>query len=316
MTTRDLSIAIVGAGIAGVSCAETLRTAGHAVTLFDRGRGAGGRMATRRVASAAGAVAFDHGAQYFTARDESFAAAVAEWQTSGIVAPWPDAGDDAWVGTPGLSAVVKAMTEPLAVEWNARVECLRRIDRSWFLDPVADNPFDAVVVAIPAEQAAPLLVAHDPAMAAMAQACPSAPCWTAMVAFGEPIAIAADIVRHAGIIGWAARNSAKPGRGGTEAWVIQATADWSREHLEDDAASVVDALLAALAAQATRALPPPVIRIGHRWRYARVATTRNGTLWNQAMRIGAVGDWLLASRIESAWLSGRRLAERILAGDR
>jgi predicted NAD/FAD-dependent oxidoreductase len=162
-----------------------------------------------------------------------------------------------------------------------------------------------------------LLVAHDPAMAAMAQACPSAPCWTAMVAFDEPIAIAEDIIRDAGIIGWAARNSAKPGRGGTEAWVIQATADWSREHLEDDASSVVDALLSALTTKATQMLPAPVIRIGHRWRYARAkATQQHGALWNDAARIGAVGDWLLAPRIESAWLSGRMLAERILTVDR
>lgn len=316
MKTRGMSIGIVGAGIAGVSCAETLRAAGHAVKLFDKGRGAGGRMATRRVAAPSGEIAFDHGAQYFTARDTRFAATVAEWEASGIVAPWPDAGDDAWVGTPGMNAVVKAISEQLPVEWNARVDCLRRSDGAWFLDPVADEPFDAVIVAVPAEQAAPLLVAHDPAMAAMAQACPSAPCWTAMVAFAEPIGIAQDIVRDAGIIGWAARNSAKPGRGGTEAWVIQATADWSRAHLEDDAASVVDALLAALAAEATQALPTPIVRIGHRWRYARVATTRHGTLWNETLGIGAVGDWLLAPRIESAWLSGRMLADRILSAVR
>ena len=173
-----------------------------------------------------------------------------------------------------------------------------------------------MIVATPAEQAAPLLVAHDPAMAAMAQASPSAPCWTAMVAFAERIAIPQDIVRDAGIIGWAARNSAKPGRSGTEAWVIQATADWSRDHLEDDASDVVDALLAALASQAREALPVPVVRIGHRWRYARARATQHGSLWNDAARIGAVGDWLLAPRVESAWLSGRMLADRIIATPR
>lgn len=137
-----------------------------------------------------------------------------------------------------------------------------------------------------------------------------------MVAFDEPVGLVEDIIRDVGIIGWAARNSAKPGRGATEAWVIQATADWSREHLEDEEAKVVDALLAALATKATRALPKPVVRIGHRWRYARVKAAPHGALWNDAMRIGAVGDWLLAPRVESAWRSGRMLAERILAAGR
>lgn len=316
MKTEGLKIGIVGAGIAGLSCAEMLAAAGHAVTVFDKGRGAGGRMATRRVPTPSGDVAFDHGAQYFTARDPRFSAAVTGWQASGLVSPWPSAGDDAWVGTPGMSAVVKALSRPLAVHWNSRVDAIRRVDRSWLLDSVADDPFDAVIVATPAEQAAPLLVAHDPAMAAMAQGCPSAPCWTVMVAFAERIAIPGDIIRDAGIIGWAARNSAKPGRGSIEAWVIQATADWSRNHLEDGETSVVDALLSALAAEATEALPVPVVRIGHRWRYARAKAAHHGSLWNEATRIGAVGDWLLAPRIESAWLSGRMLADRIISAGR
>lgn len=306
-----MKIAIVGAGIAGLSCADALTLQGHSVVLFDKGRGPGGRMATRRVTHPNGDVAFDHGAQYFTARDPAFVAAVARWRASGAVAMWPSAGDDAWVGTPGMSAVVKAIADPLDVRWNMRVDAIRRIGVSWTLDPVSQEAFDAVVIAVPAEQAVSLLAAHDPAMAAMAQACRSAPCWTAMVAFDERIAIAADIIRDAAILAWAARNTAKPGRGPTEAWVLQATPAWSREHLEDDEATVVDALLTALAVETDTILPEPTIRIGHRWRYARAAATNRGALWNAETRTGAIGDWLIGPRVESAWMSGRMLADRI-----
>ncbi|WP_010163027.1 NAD(P)/FAD-dependent oxidoreductase [Sphingomonas sp. PAMC 26617] len=306
-----MKIAIVGAGIAGSSCGQALQARGHAVSLFDKGRGAGGRMATRRVDGPDGDVSFDHGAQYFTARDPAFGAQVEQWAAAGIVAAWPAAGEDAWVGTPGMNALVKAITDDRDVTWGAKVDAIRRGDGGWLLDPVSDTRFDAVIVATPAEQAGPLLVAHDPAMAAIAQACPSAPCWTAMVAFEDRVAIAGDIVRDSGIIGWAARNSAKPGRGGREAWVVQATPHWSRDHLEDAADGVVDALLSALATEATQPLPATVLRIGHRWRYAKVAAARDGALWDPALRIGAVGDWLLAPRVESAWLSGRMLADRI-----
>ena len=308
-----MRIAIVGAGIAGLSCAETLRAGGHDVVLFDKGRGAGGRMASRRVATALGDVAFDHGAQYFTAHNPDFAAAVAAWETSGVVARWPSAGEDCWVGTPAMNTVVKDISLLLAVQWNSRVDAIRRAEGSWFLDSVSKDPFDALIIATPAEQAAPLLVAHEPGMAAMAQACPSAPCWTAMVAFDDRLAVARDIIRDTGLISWAARNSAKPGRGGIESWVIQATAAWSRDHLEDAETTVVDGLLAALAAEATNPLPRPIVRLGHRWRYARVQATHHGCLWNKTARIGAVGDWLVAPRIEDAWLSGRLLAKRILA---
>jgi renalase len=96
----------------------------------------------------------------------------------------------------------------------------------------------------------------------------------------------------------------------------QATADWSRDHLEDDETGVVDALLSALAAEATRELPVPVVWSGHRWRYARARAAHHGSLWNEATRIGAVGDWLVAPRIESVWLSGRMLADQIISGHR
>lgn len=307
-----MKIAIVGAGIAGMSCASALQAGGHAVALFDKGRGPGGRMATRRVESAAGLVAFDHGAQYFTARDPAFSHAVAQWSAAGVVARWPAAGEDAWVGTPGMNALVKASAQDLDVTWNSRVEAIASVDGGWRLAPVSEGLFDAVIVATPAEQAVGLLAPLDATMAAAARDCPSAPCWTAMVAFADRIALAEDVLRDRGMIGWAARNSAKPGRSGAEAWVIQATPDWSRAHLEDAAEDVVDMLLSALAGEATAPLPEATVRIGHRWRYARVHARDDGALWDAHRKIGAVGDWLLGPRVESAWMSGQTLADRIL----
>lgn len=90
-----MKIAIIGAGVAGLSCGQALQDGGHVVALFDKGRSAGGRMATRRVPAPAGDIAFDHGAQYFTVRAPVLAAAVTSWQAAGVVARWPAAGDDA-----------------------------------------------------------------------------------------------------------------------------------------------------------------------------------------------------------------------------
>jgi predicted NAD/FAD-dependent oxidoreductase len=95
--------------MAGLACAEALREAGLQVTLFDKGRAAGGRMSTRRVPTLAGAAGFDQGAQYFTARDPAFRAGVEGWSEGGQAAPWPAAGDDARVGTPGVNAPVRLM---------------------------------------------------------------------------------------------------------------------------------------------------------------------------------------------------------------
>ena len=170
-----------------------------------------------------------------------------------MVAPWPAAGRDAWVGVPGMNALAKVMTPSLAIVQPHQVSDLRRIDRSWSVDGDDTHLFDAVIVATPAEHAAALLATIAPDMASLAASCRSDPCWTAMVAFDERLAIAPDIVRDAGAIGWTARDSAKPGRSGLEAWVIQATPDWSRDHLEEAAEDVAALLLAELTARATRA---------------------------------------------------------------
>ena len=86
-----MRIAIVGAGLAGLSCGTRLDQAGHGVALFDKGRGPGGRLSTRRMATPSGDARFDHGAQYFTARDPDFRWQVADWEGAGLAAPWPAA---------------------------------------------------------------------------------------------------------------------------------------------------------------------------------------------------------------------------------
>jgi renalase len=84
-------------------------------------------------------------------------------------------------------------------------------------------------------------------------------------------------------------------------------------HLEHAEQLVIDALLAALATHAARPLPKQIVGVAHRWLYAHVKSKTEGSLWNPTLRIGAVGDWLLAPCIESAWLSGRMLADKVLS---
>lgn len=307
-----MRIAIIGAGMAGAACGTALVAEGHRVTLFDKGRGAGGRMSTRRVSLDGREVGFDHGAQYFTARDPDFIAQVARWAEAGIVDRWPAAGEDVWVGVPGMNAPVAAMTRALDVRWSARVEGFDRQSDGWRLlgSDFEAGPFDAVLVAIPAEQAAPFLAPWDAGLAARAAAAPTDPCWTVMAMFPARLDLP-DTLSEFGIVGWAARNSAKPGRAGPEAWVIQATPSWSRRHLEEPGSVVEEALLDALADRSTAPLPPAQGLWSHRWRYARANPAPAGPNWSPATGLGVCGDWLIGPRIECAWRSGIDLARAV-----
>lgn len=305
-----MKIAIIGAGMAGLSCAHRLAATGHQAAVFDKGRGAGGRMATRRIETGDAVLRFDHGAQYFTARDEAFTEQVVQWEARGIVAPFPAAGEDAWVGIPGMNAPLKALAKDLDVRFATRIDRISRQD-GWHLAGLGlETGYDVVVVATPAEQAAELLANQDSGFAADADATRSEPCWTLLVAFSERLPLA-DTLRNAGMIGWAARDSAKPGRGGPERWVVQASPSWSRDHLECAAKEVVQHLLDALAGQIAQPLPNPIVATAHRWRYARSGTLGRGCLWSPRRGLGVCGDWLLGPRVENAWLSGTRLADAI-----
>ncbi|MEN3950032.1 NAD(P)-binding protein [Iodidimonas sp. SYSU 1G8] len=306
-----MRIAIIGAGMAGLACGVQLQATGAAVSLFDKGRGPGGRMSTRRIAASLGEAGFDHGAPFFEASDPAFAAQVNDWIALGCAASWPAAGESAFIGAPSMNAPLKLMACDLDVRWATRIDTLSRRDDGWHIGGA--GVYDSVVVAVPAEQAAILLATAEPAIATRAARTPSAPCWSVMAAFAEPLEVATDLIRHDGIVATAVRNSAKPGRSGPESWVIQASAEWSRLHIEDEAGSVATALLEAFRVIAAAALPAPVILEAHRWRYAQPLSADGDFLWNGADRIGACGDWLGGGDVQGAWLSGRALAARILA---
>ena len=88
MATKQAStqrrVAVIGAGMAGASASVALHNAGFAVTLFEKSRGASGRMSTRRNDEWQA----DHGAQYFTAKSPAFQAEVEAWRNKGWAAAW------------------------------------------------------------------------------------------------------------------------------------------------------------------------------------------------------------------------------------
>ncbi len=315
-----MHIAIVGAGMAGLACAEGLAGQGQLITLLDKARGPGGRMSTRRVATSAGEATFDHGAQYFTVRDPGFQTRVDDLIAAGCVAPWIVAGTDAFVGVPGMNAPIRQMAKPFSVQWGSQVTGLSPLTDGWRLVTQTGSvvEVDSVVVALPAEQAAELIAPASPDLAAQARASPTAPCWTVMLAFGDALPTPRNCLRgtEADSLGWAARNNSKPGRTGPEAWVLQATPEWSRQHLEADPKWVVGELSAALSAQLELTLPPPIACSTHRWRYARSGLEGSGAIWDAGRRLGLCGDWFLGARVEAAWMSGTMLAKQIATSGR
>lgn len=321
MDGSHTNIAIIGAGMAGLACATKLKAAGHDVRVFDKGRGPGGRMAARRAEIDGQTVRFDHGAQYFTARDPGFREAVAGWEAKGVVARWDAASkredDPAFVGRPGMNGPIKAMADEVGeVLWNTRIEALAREGDLWTLTTTEGEAYtaNAVLVAIPAEQASDLLQSAAPSFAAVAASVASEPCWAVMAAFAEPLAILSDTLRNPeAAVSWAARNSSKPGRMGPEAWMLHASPARSRQIIDRPKEEAAQILLADFFSQ-TRAEPVvPIHLVAHRWLYAQPASLEGEPArFDAEARIGIAGDYLHSPRVEGAWVSGTALAQRVL----
>lgn len=289
---------IVGAGMAGIAAGRALAERGFSVTLLDKGRAPGGRVATRRAATATGDLRFDHGAQYIRAEDPGFAEALA----AAGAQPWPDPARR--VGVPGMSALPRALAQGLEVRCGVEIAALRREGAVWFAD--GHGPFEALVVTAPAEQAMRLL---PKAFGAPLAAIRYAPCWTAMAAFPARLPLPDTLRPERHAVGWAARDSAKPGRDAArELWVVQAGPAFSREHLERAPEEVAPLLLAALADLAGAPLPAPLHLAAHRWRLSLLEQALGAPfLWDPALRLGYASDGCLGGRVEAAWLSGRAL---------
>lgn len=308
---NPVSVAVIGAGLAGIACARRLSGAGHQLRVFECQRAPGGRLATRRFEAAA----FDHGAQYLTVREPAFREAIEAASAAGAARRWRPhwpGGDqeraELWVGTPGMSALPRFLAEGLDIEYGSRITSLERARAGWTLidDRGTGHPyFGFVVLALPAPEAAGLAAAHTP-LADRVRAVTMAPCWAVMVAFASPLEGVPDAgFTNDAILPWFARNASKPGRDAPDTWVLHASADYSRREFEAPPARVQQALLGRFAEQLGRTLPGVLLSDVHRWRHARVeAPLGEPFLLDRAAGIGFCGDWCLDARAEAAFLSG------------
>ena len=307
-------ITIIGAGIAGLACARRLLLGQYAPLVLDKGRGIGGRLATRRVATAAGEISFDHGAQYLTARDPAFAAALADLGPA--CARWADgATEPRLVGVPGMSGLPRALADGIDVRAGTAVTAVRAVPGGWEVT-VGDTQIETrrLVMTVPAPQAAALLGKDHPLYPRIADIV-MAPCLTLMAAFpGDAprpfVSRTAD--DHA--LAWIAQDSSKPGRAdAVTTWVAQASAEWSTQHLEEPPEAIAARLLPMLA-EAIGVAPQSAIHAGaHRWRYARTSAPLGEPFLcsdDESLFVG--GDWCLGARVESAWSSGTAIAAAII----
>jgi predicted NAD/FAD-dependent oxidoreductase len=300
---------------------------GHRVTIFEKEAAPGGRMGSFRW----GDFQADAGAQYFTARDFRFQRYVASWIQDGVASPWHGSlaevtgpgkfrrvGDsvDRYVGMPGMVMTVEHLAAGLDIMYETTVSGLERRNGRWRVvlgSGSREDPFDAVILAVPPRAAVSVLPAESKLVSDVS-AVHMLPCWSIMVAFDSSLPLPYDgFFFNDPRLSWAARENSKPGRNDREIWVLHAANAWSIDHEGDSVGAVADELLDAFFSLTAAASQTPRTKEARLWRNAIAAPALDiDCLWSESERIGICGDWCSKSRIEGAFLSGTAVAGRIL----
>ena len=332
--------AIIGSGLAGVTLAKELATK-HDVTIFEKSHSSAGRMATRRRSADGHEFSFDHGAQYFTIKGDGFQNALRPYLDQGIVQPWPAkmvtiTGDGIvprpsshpiYVVSPSMTGLVKAMATGLDIRHKVEIKSITPTpDASqgqWMLTDSEGNgygPFDGVVTAIPAHQAAQLIPAAKPALDQVKML----GCFTIMMGFDDDQALRQDLRQdwpadcdaayvEDAPLGFIAINSSKPGRGNKPAVVVQANNAWADQRLDEDPKEIEKFLHQEIKTTLGLNAEKAAVTSFHRWRYAATQTPLGQPYWrHENGQLAAIGDWCIKGRVEAAYDSAMALAQSIL----
>ena len=321
---KHIEVAIVGAGVAGLSAARALDTKKYMI--FEKSRGPGGRLASKRIDG----LRVDIGAQFFTAREPRFQEVVSHAVDAGFVKRWrPRMGtfinghamaspdfQERFVGTPYMNAMGRYLAQSLTITTQLQVATISHHDNQFHLTSTDGDVYTAsqVLVTVPVDQMTSLLPSYD--MGDIASRFTMEPTWTVVSDLETSLRDRHDNPLDAlfggdhNVFDFISTERSKPGRESSYV-VTHAKPDWSAIHIEDEPASVQNQIDTALETIFGVSVKPI---IAHRWRFARptdpTLTTQKG-VFEIDEGLWVAGDYLAGGRVEGAYLSGIEAAERL-----
>jgi renalase len=328
-----IEILVIGAGIAGLTCAQKLHQAGRRVVAIDKSRGLGGRLATRRL----GGTHADHGVCYLRPKGEPFRAWIEELVAAGVLRVWtegihslsadgilqpPSKLAPCYAAPEGATAVAKYLAQGLDVIGGRHITTITPIADGWQINAEDWSIAAAqVIVAIPPAQA--LAISMDVIDSDCAQQLSSVrftPSITAIAVYPSSQQSSAAQLPWQGIqcehpeLGWIGLDSSKQLAPQQPILVVQSSGAFATQNFEASDLSKIGEQLLALAEPFAPGLYQPELLQIHRWGYAFAQNPLPAKFVSAktAAPLYFCGDWCGGDRVESAYLSGLAMADRML----
>ncbi len=324
---KDPSVAIIGAGLAGLTCGTALKGLLPEVKVFEKNIFPGGRVSSFRV----GEYEFNHGSQYFTVNNPLFWNIVSAWQTDGIVRSWDgwivelqkgqvsnsDMATQRFIGHPRMQMITENLAKNCDLVVSANIgELERQNSGGWRLFNERGDylgVFDIVIIATAAHQVASLC-RSVPAISQLAEKVDMTVCWSGMFVFDRKLDIPYDAAHVLdSSLSWISRYQMADQNSEIDCWMLHASPEWSQQYVASFRGRVMHALLDAFWEATDIAEVKPISSSVHCWKHAvPINPINQDSLFIDDEAIGACGDWCTAPRIEGAVLSGFSMADRVM----
>lgn len=322
-------VVILGAGLSGLIAAQTLSHSGIKVSVVDKGRAPGGRLASRRIRCDDHTGTFDYGAQSFTIRAEEFKSMTDDWMDQGIIDAWGDGfyngsgifkltDEPRFKGVHSMRSIVMYLAQDVTIFNQCRIEYVQRDGRCWLLASDNGKKFkaDILLLTAPIPQSLELLSKQDiklqkTSMDALRMVQYN-PTFTVMALLEKE----SDIPHPGGlwlngdILSWIADNTKKGVSPDAHAITMHADEEYSRQRFEMDRDRVGKEILQVAAPYlSARVITHQV----HRWKFATPTVTCGEPFYkDESLSLWMAGDSFGGVRMENAALSGLKAAESIL----
>lgn len=327
-------VGIIGAGIGGLTVGRNLTAAGLIVEIFDKGRGPGGRVSSKRTQFGS----LDFGAQVLPCKSDLFKLQIEKWAKEGIIVPhksrkilknpgiFEDEAEaerniEKFMPKPKMSAIAVSLASGLNIKYEKLIDRVQKNEEkeTWDLftqDGTSVGEFDWLIVNCPPLQALKFL--ENTKIQEKVKEVNMQPCWAVSLTFPESLGIPLTDakVECSEIINYISNNSSRPDRVTIpETWVLHGTPAWSQEHLEDPLESVGFALENEFFKILNISTRVPLNRIVHRWRFSKVDNPLSGEgyLLDESSKVAVCADWCHGTFVEDAYLSATKLSDYFIS---